>query len=397
MAPVQALTSKQAKASFRARGSAAVTETEKRWLQRDLELERRAERLQEQEKRRAEANKKKLLKEKAVRLEREREQLGTQRRLDRFGHKSSQFHLGNFFARPKAGQEQKQEMVMEEEEEQKEAEKEDGDVEEDRQGPEDFGDDDLDDGTLLEALEGQTIVTGGAQDSIHTTTSEPNKTNLPSPPSPMERCDSPQPAAMAVLDPHDEDLDSFWDEFGSGTQIARELASEKSAVTASIESAHEPAAKDLQMAETRVKPREDSFSSGSLDLTIEDLERLDVPSFAKPQSPARRSVGSVVNPVSAPKPFRAVSAGHQTIARGNNDVPLVNARSMPPPMLPVKQTIIKDKVPFTSARDVHRDQMVPAARKPCTKQIPVASFGFSSTQLENFFDDDLQLTQAAPG
>lgn len=92
-------TIKQAKAAFKARGSTLVSDVDKRRLERGAQLLERASRIKEQEQRR---------KEQVRRREGHKEQsvkaplLGTQRRLDKFGYKSSQFHLGAFLkaARP---------------------------------------------------------------------------------------------------------------------------------------------------------------------------------------------------------------------------------------------------------------------------------------------------------
>lgn len=87
-------TLKQAKAAFKARGSTVVSEQEKRQLERGAVLLERAGRIKEQEQRR-----KDVLKKKAAQEARTTKPclLGTQRRLDKFGYKSSQFHLGSFF------------------------------------------------------------------------------------------------------------------------------------------------------------------------------------------------------------------------------------------------------------------------------------------------------------
>lgn len=89
------LTTKQAKAAYKARGGqSSISDAEKKRLARGAELLKRAEQTKLREKR-----KKSFLKTKE---DQERDdakevvKLGTQVRLDRYGHKSSQFHLGNF-------------------------------------------------------------------------------------------------------------------------------------------------------------------------------------------------------------------------------------------------------------------------------------------------------------
>lgn len=96
-------TTKQAKAAFRARNGASVTQAELRQLERSLELQRRAELAKEREAKRKALllQKKEREKESAAKmaLDQGRRTLGTQRTVDRFGYKSSQFHLLGFFGK----------------------------------------------------------------------------------------------------------------------------------------------------------------------------------------------------------------------------------------------------------------------------------------------------------
>lgn len=96
-------TTKQAKAAFRARNGASVTQAELRQLERSLELQRRAELAKEREAKRKALllQKKEREKENAAKLalDQGRRTLGTQRTVDRFGYKSSQFHLLGFFGK----------------------------------------------------------------------------------------------------------------------------------------------------------------------------------------------------------------------------------------------------------------------------------------------------------
>ncbi|KAK5004435.1 hypothetical protein LTR28_008921, partial [Elasticomyces elasticus] len=93
-------TIKQAKAAYKARGRPTISAKEQRQIDRGAELLRRANRIKDRERRRREA-----LREKQEEEAREKEEarntalLGTQRKLDCFGNKSSQFHLGAFFGR----------------------------------------------------------------------------------------------------------------------------------------------------------------------------------------------------------------------------------------------------------------------------------------------------------
>lgn len=89
------LTTKQAKAAYKKRGQTGISDTERRRLTRGAELIARADRLKEQDRR------KKELTEKRKELESKKHDspgvlLGTQVQLDKFGYKSSQFHLGAF-------------------------------------------------------------------------------------------------------------------------------------------------------------------------------------------------------------------------------------------------------------------------------------------------------------
>lgn len=87
-------TIKQAKQAFKTRGSTSVSAQERRRLERGAQLLERANRIKEQEQR-----KKELLRKKGETKDPPRQKqvlLGTQRKLDKFGYKSSQFHLGAF-------------------------------------------------------------------------------------------------------------------------------------------------------------------------------------------------------------------------------------------------------------------------------------------------------------
>ncbi|KAG8627188.1 hypothetical protein KVT40_004671 [Elsinoe batatas] len=86
-------TAKQAKAAFKTRGATYVSEAEKKRLERGAELLRRANRIKAQE-----AKKKEWQNKQAKDASKQNEvNLSSQRRLDKFGYASSQFHLGKFF------------------------------------------------------------------------------------------------------------------------------------------------------------------------------------------------------------------------------------------------------------------------------------------------------------
>ncbi|KAF4552726.1 Hypothetical protein D9617_9g025160 [Elsinoe fawcettii] len=86
-------TAKQAKAAFKTRGATYVSEAEKKRLERGAELLRRANRIKAQE-----AKKKEWQDKQAKSGGKQQDvNLSSQRRLDKFGYASSQFHLGKFF------------------------------------------------------------------------------------------------------------------------------------------------------------------------------------------------------------------------------------------------------------------------------------------------------------
>ena len=274
-----AQTIKQAKAAYKAKGQPTLTDKEKRQLDRAIELDRRAWRTKKGDKRKVEAAKKKVEKEKKQKDELEKIRLGTQRRCDRFGYKSSQMHLGAFSGKPKE-QAAATEVVPRPIDE---ASEEDS-----------FGDDSLDDETLLDAtsyaLGHTTISISGREAQLNSKHATHFTTSI-------AQSSTHRSSLMAVID-----LESFWQELDSSTQIARDLASEESSKQ-----------------EMKSTSKASSFSSGGFDLTIEDMEQLDPPKD-----------------------------------KGDR-------RLMPPPPLPSRNT------------------------KPMDE--------FTMSQLEQFVDDDLQLTQ----
>ena len=232
-------TLKQAKAAYKSRNQPTLTEKEKRQLDRAIELDRRAWRTKEADKRRAEAAKKKAEKDRTQREEMERMRLGSQRRCDRFGYKSSQMHLGAFLNMRHAGSEDTKENTYALGEES------------DRSS---FGDDDLDDETLLDALN---AAKEAAKQDIRpfttTTTTMHHENGTKSYHKPATH-QSPSHISTPAM----EDIESFWEALDSSTQIARDLSS------------HTPNQKSVRFASAA-----SSFSSGEFDLTIEDMEKLD--------------------------------------------------------------------------------------------------------------------------
>lgn len=232
----RAQTIKQAKAAFKARGPTAVSSAERRQLERGAVLLERAARLKEQDQRRKLLAKKRdehPQKEKPVLL-------GTQVKLDKFGHKSSQFHLGAFVkvSRP-------QPVPQKGDEESKE---------------EPWDDEDVDDDTLLDIAAKSAVQ---HKPNFNATIPMTGTRPAPKAKTPNRKTDLP------VY----EDL-SDWDDFlDSSTQLARELSSEGPA-------------RPPQVAQTNgSKPRcrIPSFTSPDfdLDLSNEDLEALES-NFAQP-------------------------------------------------------------------------------------------------------------------
>lgn len=261
---VQAQTIKQAKAAYRARGHPTISDTEKRRLERLAELDRRAYRIKEAEKRKAEAAKKRAEQEKKEREELRAAPLGTQRRIDRFGHKSSQMHLGFFLKRTNS-----------KEAEEAEAQKENVDVGED----DGFGDDGVDDENLLNMLD-------GAND-------RPMKdvvlTDVPDAPRQLPQQDGSNEVVLSPTQPNipmeEDDFGSFLDELESSTQIARELAAEDTSYP--------------NIAPATV-PLISSCEADDFDFTMEDLE--EAPSI--PQEKTKSQRDRILMP---PPPLRAPS------------------------------------------------------------------------------------------
>lgn len=275
-----AKTIKQAKAAFKARDETPITEREQKQLERSLQLDRRAWALREREKNRADAAKKRLAQEKAQKDEERR--LGTQVRRDRFGFKSSQFHLGAFFRKPgmavgndpiveESGRES---AVVEAQAAQPDEQRERASfVCENTTGNEDewddeFGFEDVDDESLLEALQSpEAVRTSKPEPETKPPNPPPDATataSMPAPPRPPSMTTTKPPAPALANAPTEPDLE--WQDFlSSSTQIARELDS------------HPPSPENPQTPQPAAKepPRNGSFSSDSFDLTEDDIEKLD--------------------------------------------------------------------------------------------------------------------------
>lgn len=263
-----------------------------------MELDRRAWRAKEAEKRKAEAAKKRSEKEKEQRT---KVQLASQRMCDKFGYKSSQMHLGVFLNKPglvRNGDDLKENLgigIL------------DGD-------DEDFGDSDMDDETLLGVLDGTSEGTVRAS-ALQCAAAQSQDTTV----STTIATASQKSTKFAQISTTD-DFASFFDDFGSSTQIARELDA--------VEPAEQmPITQSVTLVATVTADDFDDF-----DLTAEDLEELD------------------------PSPSKENKA-------------LEDRKLMPPPPLPSKRA---------------------------SPSIPLDT-GFTISELEQFVDDELQLTQADPG
>ncbi|KAF2862514.1 hypothetical protein K470DRAFT_268854 [Piedraia hortae CBS 480.64] len=99
MSKIPPMTSRQAKAAYRARGYPTMTEKEKRQLARAMELDQRAEFIKEKD---CQAALRKKEAEEASRAKKEEKPiLGRDRVCDQYGHLTNQYHLGAFFGQTK--------------------------------------------------------------------------------------------------------------------------------------------------------------------------------------------------------------------------------------------------------------------------------------------------------
>ncbi|KAI7551276.1 hypothetical protein KC331_g2648 [Hortaea werneckii] len=236
---VQRQTIKQAKAAYKSRAQQPLSDAEKKQLERSIELDRRAWRTKEQERKKAEALKKRQEKERREKDDHERTMLGTQVRRDRFGFRGSQMHLGAFFG-GHGGKGQKTETAK-----RPEKAKEPGCTE--QTASDDL--DALDDESLLGAMELSPTI-------ARLEASIPPQVSLDETPTarvPQHR--KPSSVKSEPVQTIQEDLGDFENELGSSSQIARELNCEGTNVAR--------------------EPRNASFSSADFDLTAEDLEELE--------------------------------------------------------------------------------------------------------------------------
>lgn len=363
--PSRPQTIKQAKASYKSRNTPALSEREKKQLERSIELDRRACRAKESEKRKAEAAKKRVEKERKEREEREKRQIGSQRRCDRFGFRGSQMHLGSFV---KKAEDLKRDDT-------KHGKSQDQRLEVHVAGSlDDYGlnDDDSDisissqDEAMMGLMEweaadmkrrtGKTMneLAEEAQDAMmesifaaderkaRRTKATVTRTKE-RPPVRKEATNTPQKLKVPVLETGFDDLSAFLGELGSSTQIARELAADalNTKPEQSLRSLDE--CRDLDDFDLTVEDIEE-IEEDDFDLTVEDIEDLEN------------------------KPPLAFLKAEQ------------DRKLMPPPALPPKKATSNNVRPFAKS----------APPQPLVH-------GFTMIELESFVDDDLQLTQVDPG
>ncbi|KAI7090719.1 hypothetical protein KC356_g1348 [Hortaea werneckii] len=407
---VQRQTIKQAKAAYKSRAQQPLSDAEKKQLERSIELDRRAWRTKEQERKKAEALKKRQEKERREKDDLERTMLGTQVRRDRFGFRGSQMHLGAFFG-GHGGKSKKAETA-----DRPEKAKEPGCAL--QAASDDL--ETLDDESLLGAIELSPTI-------ARSETSIPRQVS--SDDTPMARVPQhgkPSNVESEPVQTMQEDLGDFENELGSSSQIARELNCEATHVAR--------------------EPRNASFSSADFDLTAEDLEELedyseklsDVTAAGKDDSgnhmkrnspPSSKWVSThaiVTTPRLAPvtkaaindsklmppppMPSRIVAAHGNTRSQMKTDsrsvtlssskangcmslsesLPRARSAAAPKTSLPGSLTRTRPE----PAKSLPSDKVLSAhetalEHKSCSE--------FTIGELEDFVDDDLVLTQLVPG
>ncbi|GAB7329444.1 hypothetical protein MBLNU13_g01227t1 [Cladosporium sp. NU13] len=350
----QATTIKQAKAAYKTRAEQPLTEREKKQLERSIQLDRRAWGLREREKNKLDLAKKRAAQEKAQKEEERR--IGTQRRNDKFGFKSSQFHLGAFFHKPSPApltesKDRKVEIANEQSDVSKAATTTTPEVEmnDDKDQTEGFDKNSLDefegvdDESLLEALQSPEVA---RVEPVSPKVQVRSVISMPPPPRPAFVKSTNSSMAQSPVQKV-EDLE--WQDFlESSTQIAREISAEETAI-------HLPPA-HVQTAKESFRTR--SFSSGSFEFTEDDIEQLD--------------------PTPCPHVQHEPTL-EQTKAASER-------MAMPPPPLPVKQCAQRWELKGTRGCLDSKHATEPVYAQD--------DLGFSLTQLESFVEDDLQLTQA---
>ncbi|KAK4947489.1 hypothetical protein LTR66_014196, partial [Elasticomyces elasticus] len=351
-------TIKQAKAAYKARGRPTISAKEQRQIDRGAELLRRANRITDRERRRREA-----LREKQEEEAREKEEarntalLGTQRKLDCFGHKSSQFHLGAFFGRGlnAVGKEAASD-----------------------KGEEPWEEDEVDDDSILGACIPQetALPAQDAQRKLKTTPG--SETHLES----ALLHSKPHPPAI----PSAPNIDCWADFLDSSTQIARDLAAEDTPPPPPPAAPASP------------KHSTDSSCGEDFDLSPEELDQLDRSTCILDQIKTSKSA-----------PMATTISAHAMLPPPPPE-PLARSTlpgiAMPPPPRPTKLAQTRDvsdriRVPPSSVKPPARTPRAtgrvskppwPAPAVECSSS-SLTNFGVTLADLEAMADFDLQPTQ----
>ncbi|TKA39908.1 hypothetical protein B0A54_10259 [Friedmanniomyces endolithicus] len=329
-------TIKQAKADFKARGRPTLSALEQRQLERSIQLDRRAWGAKEREKRKAEATRKRTV-EAGRREQGERESKALRgedgrRRCDRFGYPSSQLDMGAFLGGGIRMQQRKE--VAES------AEKVEEDAGERMEEEESFGDSGVDDETLINAL--------ASSKAAKSEESQQPRADSAVPVSALFLTAVPQHSAMEPRPTTIDEPGDFWDELGSSTQIARELASEEPAKPPKS-SSHRPA---IRTATTL--PRGVTLASGGAG-----------------KAPPKSALDT---------------------ARDRKLMPPPMMRPPPKPLSDSRQPRVSRAPPGVPDAGRPMARAVGSRSKPATN----ATY-FTKMELETFVNEDLQLTQAVPG
>jgi len=330
------LTAKQAKAAYKARGQ-TISDAERKRLARGAELLERAQRIKQQEKRKRELRPKQGEKQHGEKQGLLPELLGTQLRLDKFGHKSSQYHLGKFVKKQTSRDAQPSKPATKDP----------------------WEDDDLDEDSLLDAVRTERPpAPERPSNKLPTTTLTPSG---------LCRQDS----AAHVLSGAGWAMDDFID---SSTQIARDLQPDKithestkqtqwpsfSADDAWIEEGMEDIEKVLEQAEA-------SFSQGSNRGTTEPL-----------------SDTALMPP---PKGIPDVTGGDCTPPA---DSMRQNRSLMPPPKA---MTSISRRHPVQPSTSGPQKRTAPSIHPPQQRGSPLIHTGISMADLESLAESDILLSQ----
>ncbi|KAK1056256.1 hypothetical protein LTR74_015042 [Friedmanniomyces endolithicus] len=328
-------TIKQAKANFKARGRPSLSALEQRQLERSIQLDRRAWGVKEREKRKAEVTRKRTVEagrreqgekeSKALKVEEGR------RRCDRFGYLSSQLNMGAFLRGGVRIQQSNEVAEC--------AEKVEEDAGDRLEEEESFGDSGVDDETLINAL--------ASPKATKSEESEQPRADSAVPVSAPSLTAVPQHSAAQPPTTIDEPSD-FWDELGSSTQIARELASEEPAKPPKS-SSHRPAVRTA----TTLPPGVTLASGGA------------------GKAPPKSALDT---------------------ARDRKLMPPPMMRPPPKPLSDSRQPRVSRAPPGPSDAGRPMARAVGPKSKPATN----ATY-FTKMELETFVDEDLQLTQAVPG